>query len=277
MVYETGGGTDMIGAELEVEFDLIYKRAHTFDGYRYLGEGDWARINEHRLAVRSYWIDIRASNCSLEDLRAALWIEARSLHHSGYPPSERLFVYLRDLDILITQQVAIPLDRSDEYRRRDLFVEGEWPTGNHQRFGAVVFDDQGQVLLREPRGHYDKYAWTFAKGECLANEHPVDTARRVVADEFGIWDGSIAIIGHVPGVFSGTSTGSNNYYFVARAVSTVPEPRGDTVTARWFPAAQAEVMITSTENEAGRERDLRTLRAAKDEYQRLSVPIVKPT
>jgi hypothetical protein len=128
-----------------------------------------------------------------------------------------------------------------------------------------VFDDQGHVLLREPRGHYDGYAWTFAKAKGLANEHPVDTARRVAAD----------IIGHIPGVFSGTATGSDNYYFVARAVSAVPEPRGDTVAARWFPVTQAEVMVTSTTNEAGRERDLRTLRAAVDEYQRLSVPVVK--
>jgi hypothetical protein len=69
MVYESGGGNDMIGPELEVEFDLIYKRAHTFDGSRYLGQGDWARINEHQQAVRSSWIDNRATNWSLEEGR----------------------------------------------------------------------------------------------------------------------------------------------------------------------------------------------------------------
>jgi ADP-ribose pyrophosphatase YjhB (NUDIX family) len=139
----------------------------------------------------------------------------------------------------------------------------------------VVFDDQGHVLLREPRDHYEGFVWTFAKGKCLADEHPVDAARRSTAEECGIWDGSIDIIGLVPGMFSGTSSGSDNYYFVARGVSTVPEPRGDTVTVRWFPIAQAEVMITSTVNKAGRERDLRTLRAAAEEFQKLSVPSVK--
>jgi 8-oxo-dGTP pyrophosphatase MutT (NUDIX family) len=277
MIFEHGGGTDMIGPDLEREFVPIYQRAHTFDGYRHLGGGDdWARITEHQQSVRSSWVESGALSWSLDDLRAALFIEARSIHHSGYPPSERLYVYLRDLDAMITKQVKIPLDCSDDYRKRDLFAEGVWPLGHQRRFGAVVFDDRGCVLLREPRNHFAGYTWTFAKGKGSANEHPVDTARRVVADEFGIPEAVIAIIGHVPGTYSGSSGGTNNYFFVARAVSILPEPHGDTVTARWFSPAQAETMIGTTKDKGGRERDLHLLQAAVGEYNALTSPPKTP-
>jgi len=266
MVFETGTGADMIGPEREIEFDPIYRRAHTFDGYRHLG-GDMDRANEHMQAVRASWVSDRAVNWALDDLRAALFIEARSVHGSGYPPSERLFIYLRDLDSMITAQIRVPLDRTDEYRSRDLFAEHAWPkVRTTLRFGAVVFDDTGQVLLREPRDNFDGYAWTFSKGKAKPGEHPVDAALRATVNENGI-HGGVDIIGHVPGMFSGTATGSANYYYVARAVSSVPDPSGLTTNVRWFPPTQAETMIEGTTNVAGRARDLATLRSALIEYR----------
>jgi 8-oxo-dGTP pyrophosphatase MutT (NUDIX family) len=273
MVFETGTGTDMIGPEQEVEFSPIYRRAHTFDGYRHIG-GDWPRYNDHVNQVRASWVDGRALNWPLDDLRAALFVEARGLHHSGYPPSERLFIYMRDLDAMITSQVRVPLDESDAYRNRDLVAERAWPepTGS-PRYGTVIFDDQGQVLLRAPRDNYDGYHWTFAKGKAKPNEHPVDTARRATTEETGIWEGSLDIVGHVPGAFSGSGTGSQNFFYIARAVSVTPEPRGDTVGARWFPAGQAEIMIGQTTNGGGRVRDLAVLKAAVAEHNVVCGPV----
>ena len=70
-------------------------------------------------------------------------------------------------------------DRTAEYMSRDLHAEGEWTTDpTKARYGTVIFNKQGQVLLREPKGHFSGMTWTFAKGHTDPNEHPVETARR---------------------------------------------------------------------------------------------------
>src|ERR1700722_164333 len=181
MVFEDGPGTSWIDDELGEEFDAIYKRAHTFDGYRYLGPNDWDRITAHMMNVRADWVAYRAENWSLEDLRAALFVEARAIHHEGYPPNKRIFIYMKDLDAQIATKMNIPLDSSDEYRERNLFAEGVWPKGKHPRYGLVLFDDQVNVLLREPRDHFGGYSWTFAKGKSWEGERPVETAVRAAA------------------------------------------------------------------------------------------------
>jgi 8-oxo-dGTP diphosphatase len=45
-------------------------------------------------------------------------------------------------------------------------------------YGAVIFNAKGQVLLREPSGHFGGYVWTFAKGRPDAGESPAETAIR---------------------------------------------------------------------------------------------------
>src|ERR1019366_5421089 len=61
-----------------------------------------------------------------------------------------------------------------DYRQRDLHAEGQWPPMKGltpegeilqpSSYGGILFNEKGQVLLREPKGHYDGYHWTFAKG-----------------------------------------------------------------------------------------------------------------
>ncbi len=41
-------------------------------------------------------------------------------------------------------------DRTDEYRQRDLHGDGTWPAGPKPRYGGVVFNPAGRILLREP-------------------------------------------------------------------------------------------------------------------------------
>ena len=54
-----------------------------------------------------------------------------------------------------------------------------------ESYGAVLFNAKGEVLLREPTGHFGGYAWTFAKGRPDRGENPTDTALRELREETG--------------------------------------------------------------------------------------------
>lgn len=155
-----------------------------------------------------------------------------------------------------------PVDRTAEYRGRDLHAEGAWPPGPSRRYGGVVFNSAGEVLLREPTGHFDGYVWTFSKGRGNAGEHPVDTALREVLEETGCRP---AVVGHVPGVFTGGRVGSHNYFYLMHdATGELDESARDRETSavRWAGIDEARGLIGMTTNSGGRARDLATLEAA---------------
>ena len=56
---------------------------------------------------------------------------------------------------------------------------------NADAYGVVIFNAKGQVLLREPSGHFGGYVWTFAKGRPDAGESPAETAVREAFEETG--------------------------------------------------------------------------------------------
>ena len=156
------------------------------------------------------------------------------------------------------------MDRTAEYRRRDLHAEGEWPVGAKPRYGGVVFNEDGEVLLREPAGHFDGYVWTFAKGASLSGEHPVETALREVREETGC---DPMVIGHVPGVFTGGVVGSHNYFYVMVQIGNRTDEfamrrDGETASIRWASYDDARELVSLSTNTGGRKRDLATLEAA---------------
>jgi hypothetical protein len=65
MAFEQGTGTKMIGSKQTKEFDLIWRRAHPFDGYGHAGGNP--RAIDLMLRVRADWIAKRAENYSLDD------------------------------------------------------------------------------------------------------------------------------------------------------------------------------------------------------------------
>lgn len=153
------------------------------------------------------------------------------------------------------------------YGDRDLHAEGEWPKKGNPRYGAVTFDNQGRVLLREPTNHFDGYHWTLPKGGPDKGEHPTQTALRETLEETGY---KPTIVGHVPGGFGGT--GSSNHFYIAHQKNTsrfdaaAAEANGETQTVKWADPQEALNLISQSTNLQGRYRDLQTLKAAYEEY-----------
>jgi 8-oxo-dGTP pyrophosphatase MutT (NUDIX family) len=124
-------------------------------------------------------------------------------------------------------------------------------------YGGVIINQEGQVLLREPAGHFGGYVWTFAKGEPNPGESIEATARREVLEETGI----IAdIVAKIPGVFRGDTT--DNEYFLMMPKMDTKAFGVETKSVRWVSQGEAEELISKTRTSAGRARDLAVLKVA---------------
>lgn len=124
-------------------------------------------------------------------------------------------------------------------------------------YGGVIFDDDGRVLLREPKNHYDGYVWTFPKGRPNPGENPEEAALREVLEESGV---TAEIVGQVPGSFMGGTT--ENFYYLMRPVTTGHPLDDETAQVRWATHEEAKALIAKTTNATGRKRDLEVLEAA---------------
>jgi len=121
-------------------------------------------------------------------------------------------------------------------------------------FGGVVINQQGKILLREPRNHFGNYAWTFPKGRRNSNETPEETALREVCEETGV---KAEIKKRLPGVYKGETT--ENIYYVMSFVEDTGKFDGETQSVRWVTPEKAKELISMTTNPIGRKRDLRVL------------------
>jgi 8-oxo-dGTP pyrophosphatase MutT (NUDIX family) len=158
----------------------------------------------------------------------------------------------------------VPIDRTAEYRQRDLHSEGQWPIADKVRYGGVVFDRHGRVLLRQPSNHYAGYHWTFPKGRPDDGEHPTTTALRETLEETGHRP---IITGHLPGMFrAGPSATANYFYLMEDRDGLVDQvaltSNGETSDLRWVTGHEARELIATTSNLEGRRRDLEILDAA---------------
>lgn len=125
-------------------------------------------------------------------------------------------------------------------------------------FGGVLVDAHGRVLLREPKGHFDGYVWTFPKGKPDPGETAEQAALREVAEETGH---RARILAKLPGRFAGGTSATE--YFVM-APSDVPgTPDDETASVHWATPDEAALLIAKTTNRTGRARDLAVLAAFK--------------
>jgi 8-oxo-dGTP pyrophosphatase MutT (NUDIX family) len=150
-----------------------------------------------------------------------------------------------------SQAKAMPLHTS-WVRHRD------W---RQQAYGGVLVDSLGRFLLRQPTNKFDGYAWTFPKGKMDNDrEHPVDVAKREVAQETGF---HTKIFDAVPGTYKSDS-GSHSSFYLMRPNGQDPELMDkETQGLRWANYKDAVQLISQSKNVAGRERDLAVLQRAQ--------------
>lgn len=123
--------------------------------------------------------------------------------------------------------------------------------------GGVVIDDDGRVLLREPKNHFGNYVWTFAKGLVDESETVEVAALREVLEETGY---KCKIVKPVPGEFIGTT--GTTVFFLMEPIRVVGEPGPETSAIRWEHPQKARELIALTKTPTGKDRDLAVLAAA---------------
>ncbi|GLI34198.1 NUDIX domain-containing protein [Desulforhabdus amnigena] len=132
--------------------------------------------------------------------------------------------------------------------------------------GGVVFNKQGQVLLREPTNHFDGYHWTFPKGHCKDGERHEIAALREVIEETGV---AGRIIDKLPYVYAGGTT-QNIYFLMLVERETDEFDRKETQAIRWASRDEAERLIGMSTNSVGRKRDFKVLQNAYELYEHFS-------
>lgn len=139
---------------------------------------------------------------------------------------------------------------------------GPAPSGMNLAYGGVVVDAEGRVLLREPKGHYGGYVWTFPKGRQDRGETPTEAALREVCEE----SGQVAeIVSAIPGWFRGDT--SATAFYLMRPVTDVGFAADETSAVRWVSFDGAGEYLGQTTSQAGRKRDLAVLAAAREVWE----------
>ena len=131
-------------------------------------------------------------------------------------------------------------------------------------YGGVLIDGHGRVLLREPKGHYGDYVWTFAKGRPDKDETPEQAALREVLEETGYRARTLAAL---PKVFGGTT--STTAFFLMEPLGKQGEFTNETIQTRWVSFDEAPDLIAQTKSAIGRKRDLAVLEAARLQFTKL--------
>lgn len=169
-----------------------------------------------------------------------------------------------------------------DYATRDLHAEGAWEPKTHaSRYGTIMFNGKGHVLMREPTNHFDGIHWTpFAKGHQERDQHPSMVAMRETEEEMGY---TPKLVGHVPGGFKSPEgypgTKSVNHYYLAEDAGRPFNPdamNGETQTLAWATPQQADEMMAQGKNVAAVHRDRTALRTAVSAYEQAR-PQVSPS
>jgi ADP-ribose pyrophosphatase len=136
--------------------------------------------------------------------------------------------------------------------------------------GGVVLDKSGQVLLLEPKGHFDGLAWTFPQGRPNPGETAEETALRQVLEATGVF---ARIVGLIPKVYNDGAT--QNLYFLMRPVAETGNWSAETQAVRWVSPLEAADLIGRTTNPDGKLRDIAVLHDSLELMAKLTTGLAR--
>jgi 8-oxo-dGTP diphosphatase len=135
-----------------------------------------------------------------------------------------------------------------------------------QSYGGVIFNEEGQILLRRPTGDFGGTVWTFAKGTQEDGDSAQETALKEVEQETGY---KCRILGTIPGSFAGTHSHTEYFLMSPNGEPGAYDPK-ETQAIVWVTPEQAPTYIAKTKSPTARERDLTVLAAAVAAFKALS-------
>jgi SPP1 gp7 family putative phage head morphogenesis protein len=156
--------------------------------------------------------------------------------------------------------------------KADLTKMPGWGGDGPKSYGGVIMDEKGRVLLREPKGHFGGYSWTWPKGGAKPGQNPVQAALDEVAEETGHKG---RIVGMLNGGFEG-GTSTLNMFIMKSDGFDHTKMDAETKGLRWVTKEEAAKLIKTSKNKKGRDRDLAILEAAyADADTNKTMPIAK--
>ncbi len=128
--------------------------------------------------------------------------------------------------------------------------------------GGVLINDVGRVLLRKPTGLHKTRVWTFAKGKALDGETAEQTALREVFEETGVRAKIIRRLSFPPEELE-----IQDDFFLMAPVEETGQFDAETAAIVWATKEEADELISMTEDNERRLRDLKILRFAFEAVQ----------
>ena len=130
-------------------------------------------------------------------------------------------------------------------------------------YGAVLFNDEGQVLLRRPAEGEGRGSWTFAERQQDEFHTPEETALEAVVEQIGY---NCRLLGTVPGTFA-HGNDFTEFFFMTPVGEQQPFLPELTEEIAWFTPEDASMRIGEGGSRARHQRDLDVLESALEEYQ----------
>jgi len=128
-------------------------------------------------------------------------------------------------------------------------------------YGGVLINDAGRVLLRKPRGLHKTRVWTFAKGKPEDGETGEQTALREVFEETGVRARIIRRVAIPPEELQ-----SQDEYFLMLPLEETGRFDNETTAILWATRDEADELISMTQDDERRIRDLKILRFAFEAF-----------
>jgi 8-oxo-dGTP pyrophosphatase MutT (NUDIX family) len=133
---------------------------------------------------------------------------------------------------------------------------GAWSIPKANAYGGVLVSPDRRVLVREPKGHFGGYVWTWPKGTPDKGETPEQTALREVREETGIQG---RIVGALPLAYRGTGASTSAFFLMVPEGAPGKFNKDETIQVRWVSFAEAAELFKLNHSPEARNRDRQIL------------------